>query len=56
MPRTVCGSTFCKFLRNVNWIGTAENSIYCGFLKNGDAVSSRIEALQIIDDRDFAMA
>ena len=33
-----------------------KNSIYCGFLKNGDAVSNRIEALQIINDRDFAMA
>jgi len=32
-----------------------KNSIYCGFLKNGDAVSSRIESLQIIGDRDFAM-
>ena len=33
-----------------------KNSIYCGFLKNGEATSDRIESLRIIDDHDFAMA
>ena len=33
-----------------------KNEIYCGFLKNGDAKSDRIEFLQIIDDREFALA
>ena len=32
-----------------------KNPIYCGYLKNGEATSARMEELQIIDDHDFAM-
>lgn len=50
--RTHGGAKF----QSVNVLRILKNKIYCGYIKNGDAISNRIEALQIIDDREFELA
>jgi len=42
--------------QSVNILRILKNEIYCGYLRNGDARSNRIESLQIIDDQEFALA